>query len=604
MAITDVGATVLIVEDDEATAELERRALVRSGMTARTVGRVTDAVDLLHREPFAAVLLDYQLPDGDPWLVLEQAQHRVPRVPVIIVTAMGNERVAAEAIHRGVTEYVRKTESFWDQLPGIVERVARLAQVEERARKSDALFQLIAQNTSDWIATADLNGVYQYVSPACANMFGYRPEELVGRRALDFVHPEDQSVVENEIASASGQSRETVRLTYRHRHKDESHRWVEAQVTILKDPVTGAPADMLQIIRDVTDRMKAEERVRTEQERLAEAQRIAHLGSWELEVGTGEVSWSDELFKVFGLSKETFVPTFELFLERVHPDDRGPVQEAILKCLDDTQPFSCEYRTVRPGGDIRFVQAFGQVSAGGPGRGVRLAGTAQDITVRKELEAQIEARTCQISTALREKEVLLKEVHHRVKNNLQIISSLLNLQASHLGDPAARAMLAESQGRVHSIALVHEKLYQSANFSVLDFDDYVRALIATLLHALDAANRGISSKVEVEAAALSVDKAIACGLIINELVTNSLKHAFPGPGTGTVSVCFRPHDAKALELLVEDDGVGFPADVDPRHTDSLGLDLVFLLAGQLGAAVDVQREPGTAFRFRFPKDCE
>src|SRR5437762_5524411 len=131
---------VLLVEDDDATAELERRVLARSGLGVRTVTHVGEAVALLQQESFLAVVLDYQLPDGDPWAVLEAAKARVPRIPVIIVTAMGSERVAAEAIHRGVAEYVKKAETFWDELPSIVERVSRLANAEDNLQRTDALF--------------------------------------------------------------------------------------------------------------------------------------------------------------------------------------------------------------------------------------------------------------------------------------------------------------------------------------------------------------------------------------------------------------------------------------------------------------------------------
>ncbi len=137
-------APVLIVEDYEPVAELERRALVRSGASVRVVGRIGDALALLQKETFSAILLDYQLPDGDPWAIVEVARSRTPRIPVIIVTAMGNEHIAAEAIHRGVAEYVRKTGTFYDELPNVVTRVAKSAQAEDRLRRSEALFQLIS----------------------------------------------------------------------------------------------------------------------------------------------------------------------------------------------------------------------------------------------------------------------------------------------------------------------------------------------------------------------------------------------------------------------------------------------------------------------------
>jgi two-component sensor histidine kinase len=203
--------------------------------------------------------------------------------------------------------------------------------------------------------------------------------------------------------------------------------------------------------------------------------------------------------------------------------------------------------------------------------------------------------------SLREKEVLLKEIHHRVKNNLQVISSLLNLQARYLPDPAAREIFRASQHRVQSIALVHEKLYQSADLSHVDFSDYTVALLDNLFETFDAGPRGISKLIDIGAIRLSVDIAIPCGLIVNELVTNALKHAFPGGREGTVRVILREGADGALDLTVGDDGVGLPEGVDPRKTSSLGLDLVFTFADQLDAQVEVGRQGGSFYRFRFRK---
>ena len=208
-----------------------------------------------------------------------------------------------------------------------------------------------------------------------------------------------------------------------------------------------------------------------------------------------------------------------------------------------------------------------------------------------------------IRKSLREKEVLLKEVHHRVKNNLQVISSLLKLQAMNVSDVAARDVFAQSRSRVHSIALVHEKLYQSKDLSHVDFDDYARVLVESLFHAHEAAERGISPVIHIDERILAVDAAIPCGLIINELVTNALRHGFPDGRTGSVQVALRRIGSERpgwIELRVTDDGVGLPADVDPRSVASLGLDLVFTFAEQLDAEVDVRRDHGTAFYVRFP----
>ena len=218
----------------------------------------------------------------------------------------------------------------------------------------------------------------------------------------------------------------------------------------------------------------------------------------------------------------------------------------------------------------------------------------RDITERKREEEKIRA-------SLREKEILLKEIHHRVKNNLQIISSLLNLQSAHIRDPRALEVFKEGQGRVRSMALIHEKLYHSADLARVDFSEYIRNLAAYLFRSYEVSAGAVSLNVRAEGVLLPVDTAIPCGLIINELVSNSLKHAFPGETGGSINIRLRPAGAERLTLCVSDDGVGLPDGFDVRDTPSLGLQLVNTLARQLGGEVVVGDGAGSRFSITFRK---
>jgi PAS domain S-box-containing protein len=218
----------------------------------------------------------------------------------------------------------------------------------------------------------------------------------------------------------------------------------------------------------------------------------------------------------------------------------------------------------------------------------------RDITKRKRAEEALHA-------SLREKEVLLQEIHHRVKNNLQVISSLLNLQARRAADEQARAVLTESQNRVRSMTLVHEKLYQSPDLSTIHVEDYLGSLTSHLLRVYGGPAKGITVDVEAPDVTLSLDAAITCGLIVNELVTNALRHAFPQSEGGGIRVALRAEDDHRT-LTVRDDGIGLPGDVDvaEERTDSLGLDLVAMLVRQLQGTIAVDRQDGTTFEIAFP----
>ncbi len=451
---------VLIVEDDEATAELESRALSRSGAGVCTVNTAKEAVALLQHGSFRAVLLDYQLPDGTPWSVLEAAQSHIPRIPVIIVTAMGSERIAEEAIHRGVADYIKKTHTFWDELPGVVERVSRVAELEEANR----WLATIVDSSSDAIIGQSLKGIVTSWNRGAARLFGYAPEEIIGK-PMALLIPGNAIRKEEEILSQINLDRQVARVELVRSHKDGREIPVSVTISPIIDPAGGV-VGISQIARDITEQKEAERRMRL---------------------------------------------------------------------------------------------------------------------------------------SLKEKEILLKEIHHRVKNNLQVISSLLSLQSGQLSEPSAVRALADCQNRVQSIALVHENLYQVENPSHVDLGQYVRTLMANLCHSQNAAERGISTRLDANGIRLGIDKAIPCGLIINELVTNSLKHAFPGR-TGSVYVGFRRSSDQKLELLVEDDGVGLPGK-EPKNATTLGLHLVYTLAKQLRADVEVHHQQGMAFKFRFPVEA-
>ena len=215
-----------------------------------------------------------------------------------------------------------------------------------------------------------------------------------------------------------------------------------------------------------------------------------------------------------------------------------------------------------------------------------------------ELTERVRAEE-QVRASLREKEVMLKEIHHRVKNNLQIVSALLDLQSGHTADAGALEMFQESRGRVRSMALIHERLYRSQDMARVDFSEYVRQLADDLYHTYKVSDDDIRLVVDVDVPPLPIDLAIPCGLLLNELMSNCFKHAFPDGTAGTIRVSFARAGGDHL-LSVADDGVGFPPGTDFRDTPSFGMQLVNTLADQLGGELELTTGPGTTFAVRFP----
>lgn len=224
-----------------------------------------------------------------------------------------------------------------------------------------------------------------------------------------------------------------------------------------------------------------------------------------------------------------------------------------------------------------------------------------DITLRRRMEDALQATLGELESALDEKTVLLKEVHHRVKNNLAVISSLLSMKADATEIPDARAALAESQQRVRSIALIHEQLYGTDHLDRIDFANYAQELIADLNVACGTSERNIPVRVDSEPIELEVHRAVPCALIMNELVTNALKHAFPGDRTGEIRISFRRSEPGWLELGIGDNGVGCPVSVAEGLSKSLGLRIVKILAKQLDGSIRQERGEGTLVVLRFPE---
>ena len=286
----------------------------------------------------------------------------------------------------------------------------------------------------------------------------------------------------------------------------------------------------------------------------------------------------------------------------------------VKQCFDDGNIHEFETKIIAADGSNKFFWCTASVSARDEdGRPKMVVEFLRDITEKKQteqalqvaydqsiiyakqLKEQVEERT----RAEKEKEVLLREIHHRVKNNMQVISSLLKLQSGSIEDKRAVDMLKESQDRIRSMALVHEKLYESKDLTNIDFDEYIKYLVQILFRSYEINREKIRLKLNIEKIELNIEKAIPCGLIVNELLLNCLKHAFTDGGEGEIEVSLLFINGNEVELAVSDNGVGIPEEMDLKNSGSLGLKLVNILTDQINAKLDLDRSKGTKFQIRF-----
>jgi PAS domain S-box-containing protein len=281
----------------------------------------------------------------------------------------------------------------------------------------------------------------------------------------------------------------------------------------------------------------------------------------------------------------------------IHPDDKQKVFDCLRAHIKgETQSFALEYRLRTKSGDYLWVLGRGKaVAYDNTGTPIRMIGTNADITEQKRAEEKIKA-------SLREKDILISEIHHRVKNNLQVISGLLDLQARASKNPVVIEGFRESRNRVHAMAMVHEKLYNVGDFSRIELAGYVRSLSQELFqsHNIHTGKIELTTQADGEVH-VDISKAIHCGLIMNELISNTLKHAFPGEGLGKLQISIHETKTKEIEIVVRDNGLGLPDDVDINEPRSVGLHLVNgLVKNQLDGQIEVKRDHGTEFRITFP----
>lgn len=584
------------------------------------------------------------------------------------------------------------------------------------------------------------------VNEAFFKLYGYTPEQIA-RMHLTDLYPEEQKGPITELADRI--QGHAYAGEWKHVRADKS--MIDILVTSHDLMFDGKHA-RIAVINDITDRKKIEYGILQSEKSLKLAQHVAHLGNWQHDFDTDTIHWSDEIFSIFELDSDTFKPSYQIFLNLIHPDDREKVDKSYKESIRTKSGYSIEHRLTMADGRIKYVIENCYTEYSNDGSPMRSIGTVQDITERKtieielkksrtllrsmidslpmwiaaidtegvyyiankyysstfrkpldeienhnfkeffppalyrkhralvdqcfkskkivevsdevefekgkktfmygtytplfdsegklfgmsaavmdiskqkaieeeivqlnqSLEDKVQQRTLelmnevgervkaetQVKQQLAEKEVLLKEIHHRVKNNMQVIISILNLQLSNIKDEKIIRILRDSQARIKTMALVHEKLYETKDFSNIDLLDYIKNLFEFLSSIYKSPNEHIECKITGKPIFINIDHVISLGLITNEIVTNSFKYAFEKNVKGKIEIKIICIDKQTIKYSISDNGKGFPEGFDYRTATSLGLQLVSILTEQIQGTLEVNSSAkGTAFIITFP----
>jgi PAS domain S-box-containing protein len=355
------------------------------------------------------------------------------------------------------------------------------------------------------------------------------------------------------------------------------------------------------IARDITKRKKAEI------ELIQSKERLSHLNTYLEAIinaspfaiidlspdGTVKSLWNPAAENIYGWEKEEVLGKPLPFITENKKTEQDNLMSKVLR---GDSISGVEIERIRKDGNLIYTMMAAAPLKDSDGNTIGIMSTSADISDMVKAEKQIKA-------SLEEKEVLIKEIHHRVKNNLQIISSLISLQASYTSEPEAQEMFQESKNRIRSMALIHEKLYISDDLAQIEFSEYLHSLVNMLVQFFKKKLSFIELDVNCDNIYFDIDTAISLGLIINELLSNCFKHAFREGESGRVSIDLHSV-GNGYQLSVADDGIGFPKNLDFRKTDSLGLQIVQTLTIQLKGALELDRSTGTKFNIIIPKNVD
>jgi PAS domain S-box-containing protein len=472
---------------------------------------------------------------------------------------------------------------------GVSRDITEIKKAEKELKQSEERYRDLFDNANDFIMNVDGRGKFIYTNNAFRKALGYKASEMAKLTLPDLVKP---SMLDKRKSLFNSFVGDLLEVSFIAKDGSEVIALGDASVRLLHKK----PHSIRAIFRDVTT---AREREREAREQRAKLESIfnstENMMMWTVDRSLNITAFNANFLRYMGtVHKSRFKlgdNCKDLLLSVVNKNVYQNQLEAFKKAFEG-KPQEFELPLVNIHGEDIWLQVFlnpvyleDQL--------VEVSCLTYDVTDRIVIDRRIR-------DSLKEKEVLLSEVHHRVKNNLQVISSILNLQSSFVSDEKTLEILQESQNRIKSMSYIHETLYQTADFSSIGFTDYLNTLVRNLVQTYGLSSGNISLVTEFEEVVIPLDQAIPCGLIINELVSNAMKYAFEGIEDPELVVSVSDTDGK-IEVTVKDNGIGLPKDFKYQEADSLGIQLVYTLAEQLDGEVEVESKSGTRFLLTFER---
>ena len=468
----------------------------------------------------------------------------------------------------------------------IIRDITERVKIEDALRENEERYRTIIEYSNDMIWTLDSEGLFLFFNKRSEEITGFRLEDWRGKSFAPLIHEKDLPNVIKIFNETMGGRPRQYEVSVKKKDGNTLILSVNTAPIYSKGEVVGT----VSFGRDITDRKRGEEMMRESETRLQNILDNSSTVVFLKDIQGHYITINRRFEELFHVNRNEVIKKtdYDIFPREYADKFRQHDEQALEKRC------AIEIEEVVPHEDGLHTYISVKFPLYSPdGKPYAVCGIATDITERKKAQEQIEK-------SLKEKEVLLREVYHRVKNNMQIITSLLKLQSRYFKDEEYRKMFRESIDRIKSMSLVHERLYKSKDLSTIDFKEYIRDIAKGLLQSYGDGKGKISLIMNINSISLDINSAIPCGLIINELVTNSIKHAFPDGKEGEIKIAIYSMDENMIELVVGDNGVGICEDVDFKKTKSLGLQLVTMLAeDQLHGEINLNRSKGTEFSITF-----